>query len=118
ERNRKVALEQSKGRAQAEDIKSRTEAEVSISLEQARARSREARARADAQADRTLNRAIRADPDYYAELKKREIGELGLDGKKRVWSTRLFDLFFPHLGRPGAAMPGADGGKGRDKGGR
>src|SRR5262249_24568278 len=33
ERNRKVALEQSKGRAQAEDIKSRTEAEVSISLE-------------------------------------------------------------------------------------
>jgi hypothetical protein len=44
-------------------------------------------------------------------LKGREIGELALDGKKRIYSTRAFDFFFPFLGRPKPekpAMPEAD----------
>ena len=97
ERQRKVELELSKGRAEASDILSAADAEIKILQEKSRAALREARGIADAQADRIENQAIRKDPDYYAELKRRELGETALDGRKRVWSTRLFELFFPYL---------------------
>lgn len=115
ERQRKVAYYESKGRTEAANIKSESEAKVSIELTDAESRAREQRAKADAEADDILNAAVSKDPDYYAELKKREIGEAGLDARKRVWSTRLFEFFFPHLVKP-AAMPAEktpprDGGK-------
>lgn len=109
ERNLKVAYEESRGKSEAEDIKSRTETDVSIQLEAARAKNKTARAAADAQAARILNPAISQDEDYYFELKRREIGELSLDGRKRIYSTGAFDFFFPFLRRPPAAPAGMKG---------
>jgi membrane protease subunit HflC len=104
ERQRKVAFYESNGRTEAAKIRSASEANVSIALADAEARAKEERAKAEAEADRILNAAISKDPDYYAELKQREIGDAGLDAKKRVWSTRLFDFFFPSPGKPGSMM--------------
>lgn len=95
ERNRKVAYETSRGLRESKDIESRTDTEISIAKETADARNRRARAVVDARADVTLNSAISKDPDYYGELKSREIGEMSLDGRKKVWSTRLFGFYFP-----------------------
>jgi len=120
ERNRKVAYETSRGQREAEDIKSRTDTEISIKQEAANAQNRRTRADADARADVTLNAAISKDPAYYGELKSREIGERSLDGRTRVWSTRLFGFYFPlpasggvdprrlpdRRGEPGGSPPG------------
>jgi membrane protease subunit HflC len=95
ERRRKVAEETSRGKSEAANIASRTEAEISIQKAAADAKNRRDRAQAEARADVTLNAAISKDPDYYAELKSREIGEMGLDSRKKVWSTRLFGFYFP-----------------------
>jgi membrane protease subunit HflC len=110
ERNRKVAYYQTKGRTDADNIKSASEAWVSIFLAEVRARNEELRGQADAEADRILNDAVRLDPAYYAELKQREVGEAALDGKKKVWSTRLFSLIFPQLGKQSSA-PAATAGE-------
>ena len=82
-------------RTQAKKILLDTDTEINIELDEVRARNREERGLANARADETLNRAIRKDPDYYIELKKREIGEAGLDARKKIFSTWLFDFFFP-----------------------
>src|SRR5438270_1344759 len=95
ERKRKSTYELSTRRTQAEKIRIDTETEINIELDEVRARNREERSLANARADETLNRAIRKDPDYYIELKRREIGEAGLDKSKKVFSTWLFDFFFP-----------------------
>ena len=105
ERQRKVAYETSQGKSKAEDIASRTDSEISIQKAVADAANRRARADADALADVTLNAAISKDPEYYAELKSREIGEAGLDGRKKVWSTRLFGFYFPFMGGPRPKPP-------------
>jgi membrane protease subunit HflC len=95
ERKRKSTYELSTRRTQAEKIRIDTETEINIELEEVRARNREERGLANARADRTLNQAIRKDSDYYIELKRREIGEAGLDARKKIFSTWLFDFFFP-----------------------
>jgi membrane protease subunit HflC len=98
ERKRKAAVYQSRGQQEAENIKSASQAKISVEEAEARARNEEKRGTADAQADAILNQAISKDPDYYAELRKRELGELALkDGRKKVWSTTLFRLFFPAM---------------------
>jgi modulator of FtsH protease HflC len=105
ERQRKVAYHESLGDTEARNISSTSAAEAKIKLDEARAQAREKRGQADAQADRILNRAISRDPEYYAELKRREIGESVLDGRKRIWSTRLFEFFFPDLNQPNGMKP-------------
>src|SRR5207302_172098 len=74
ERNRKAEANLSRGRTEAAKITSASEAEVSIAITEARARNDVKRGKADAEADGILNEAISKDPDYYAELKRREIG--------------------------------------------
>jgi modulator of FtsH protease HflC len=98
ERKRKAAINLSRGQQEAENIKSASQAKISVEEAEARARNEEKRGVADAEADRILNQAISKDPDYYAELRKRDLGELALkDGRKKVWSTTLFRLFFPAM---------------------
>jgi membrane protease subunit HflC len=97
ERNRKAAISLSQGRTEAENIRSETDAKITVALAEAQSRNQEKRAAADAEADRILNRAVSKDPDYYAELKQRELGDLALDKKVKVWSTQLFKMFFPAM---------------------
>ena len=103
ERNRKAETYRSRGRTEADNIRSASEAKVNIALAEARARNDIKRGQADADADRILNGAIGKDADYYAELRKREIGEIALEGNKKVkvWSTQLFRLLFPSISGDG-----------------
>jgi membrane protease subunit HflC len=107
ERNRKAEASLSKGRTEAANIKSKSEAEVNRKLALANALNDEKRGQADAEADRILNGAISKDPNYYGELKRREIGDLALkDNKKvKVWSTQLFRLIFPAVPAEGMKPP-------------
>ncbi|MBI1915580.1 MAG: hypothetical protein HYS12_12730 [Planctomycetes bacterium] len=101
ERKRKSTYELSTRRTQAEKIRIDTDTEINIELDEVRARNREERGLANARAEEILNQAIRKDSDYYIELKRREIGEAGLDARKKIYSTWLFDLFFPRpTGQP------------------
>ncbi len=104
ERTRKAESYLSRGKTEAANIKSASEAKVSIDVARTVARNDVKRGQADAQADRILNGAISKDPDYYGELRRREIGDLALkDNKKvKVWSTTLFRLIFPAV--PGEGM--------------
>lgn len=99
ERNRKAEAYRSRGKTEAENIKSASEAKVNVELAQARARNDVKRGKADAESDTILNSAISKDADYYAELRRREIGDIALDGNKKVkvWSTQLFRLMFPAI---------------------
>lgn len=99
ERNKKVAYYQSEGRRQAEEIRARSEAEVSRIRTRAEAESSELRGAADANADRIRLAAFLKDPDYYGELKGQQIGLDTLDPRTKVWSSSLWDLYFP---RPNA----------------
>lgn len=97
ERSRKATVYRSRGETEAANIRSASAAKISVDEAAAQARNDEKRGAAEGEADRILNRAISKDPAYYAELKRREIGVLSLDSKKKVWSTTLFKLFFPAL---------------------
>jgi membrane protease subunit HflC len=98
ERSRKAAAYRSRGVTEAKNIESESEAKKEIALADARNRNKGKRARADSEADLILNQAISLDRDYYAELKRRELGDLAIDkAKVKVWSTQLFRLFFPAL---------------------
>src|SRR5262249_40600713 len=92
---------------QAAKIRLDTDTEINLELNEVRGRNREELGLAVAQAERTLNAAIRKDPEYYGELKRREIGEAGLEKGKKVFSTWLFDFFFPRpdRGRDGGNPP-------------
>ncbi len=121
ERKRKSTYELSTRRSEADKIRIDTDTEITLKLDEVRARNREELGIAQAKADRTLNRAISKDPEYYAELKRREIGEAGLDVRKKVYSTWLFDFFFPRPGAPRmspADAPAPPEGGGRKEGGR
>jgi membrane protease subunit HflC len=114
ERNRKAAGYRSEGNTEAQIITSKSEAQVSVAVAEARARNDEKRGKADAQADRILNGAISKDPDYYAELRKREIGDIATakdSPKVKVWSTQLYRLFFPGLPGEGMKPAAKDGEK-------
>src|SRR4051794_31378572 len=112
ERKRKATIYESRGQTEAANIRSASDAKIRVEEAAAKARNDEKRGRADAEADSILNRAISKDPGYYAELKRREIGELALDGKKKVWSTTLFKLFFPALpAGEGMKAPPKEGGR-------
>ncbi len=107
ERNRKAETARSRGRTEAENIKSESEAKVTVQLAEAQARNDAKRGRADAQADRILNSAISKDPDYYAELRRREVGDIAFEGGKvKVWSTQLFKLLFPGVPTEGMKREG------------
>ncbi len=110
ERGRKAEAYLNRGRTEAENIKSASEAKVNVDTAKAEADSAEKRGRADAASDRILNGAISKDPDYYAELRRRELGDLALkDNKKvKVWSTQLFRLIFPAMPAEGM-KPGREG---------
>src|SRR5262245_59349759 len=126
ERKRKSTYELSTRRTEAEKLRIDTDTEISIKLDEVRARNREELGSAQAKADRTLNPEISKDPDYYAELKSREIGEGGWEVVKKVYSTWLFDFFFPRPGTPRMApadapvppsRPSPAEGRGRREGG-
>jgi modulator of FtsH protease HflC len=97
ERSTKAAENRARGLTAAEKIRSESEKNISIALSNAKAENDEKRGKADAAADRILNEAISKDPDYYAELQKRVIGDLAMEDRRKVkvWSTQLFRLFFP-----------------------
>lgn len=113
ERSRKAAVYTSRGNTAAANIKSESDAKISIDTADAVNRNKEKRAAADAAADLTLNEAISKDREYYAELKRREIGDLAMEkGKVKVWSTQLFRLFFPALPPlEGTKPPAKNGGQ-------
>jgi modulator of FtsH protease HflC len=127
ERKRKSTYELSTRRTEADKIRIDTDTEISIKLVGVRARNREKLGSAQKRADETLNPAISKDRDYYLELKRREIGEAGLDVRKKVYSTWLFDFFFPRSAAPWMSPADAPGlpprlspaeGEGRREGGR
>lgn len=106
ERAKKVADYQSEGERLASDIRSQAEREVAEMKANAEAEALELRSAADARADRIRSQAGRADPEFYAFLKKLEDYRRILgDGKTTLLLSthrELFDLLYepPPLGRP------------------
>lgn len=98
ERAKKAAEYQSEGERLAADIRSASEREVAEMKAEAEAKAIELRGSADAEADRIRNQAQRADPAFYAFLKKLEDYQRILGDGKTVLllSTHreLFDLLF------------------------
>jgi membrane protease subunit HflC len=98
ERNKKVAEYQSEGERAAAEIRSAGEREVAEMKSNAEARAIELRGEADAEADRIRNEAQRADPAFYAFLKKLEDYQRILgDGKTTLLLSthrELFDLLY------------------------
>ncbi len=98
ERAKKAAEYQSEGERLAADIRSGSEREVAEMKSNAEARAIELRGQADADADRIRNEAQRADPAFYAFLKKLEDYQRILgDGKTMLLLSthrELFDLLY------------------------
>jgi membrane protease subunit HflC len=98
ERAKKAAEYQSEGERLAADIRSASEREVAEMKSNAEARAIELRGLADADADRIRNDAQRADPAFYAFLKKLEDYQRILgDGKTMLLLSthrELFDLLY------------------------
>ncbi len=107
ERNKKVAYYQAEGRREAERIRSESEATISMLRDKVEAENKEKRGAGEKAADRIRLNAFSKDPEYYAELKRQEVGMAGVDSKTKVWSTRLFELFFP---LPGSRSPASGSG--------
>lgn len=95
ERRKKAASYLSEGRRQAEVIRSESDAKISKLKASVLAELQEKKGAAQAQADRIRNAAQSKDPDYYAELKRRQIAMNGFKDKTKIWSTRLWELLFP-----------------------
>jgi membrane protease subunit HflC len=98
ERAKKAADYQSEGERLAADIRSASEREVAEMKSNAEAKAIELRGQADAEADRIRNEAQRADPAFYAFLKKLEDYQRILgDGKTMLLLSthrELFDLLY------------------------
>jgi membrane protease subunit HflC len=98
ERAKKAADYQSEGEKLAADIRSTAEREVIQIKADAEGRAIELRGEADAEADRLRNEAQRADPKFYAFLKKLEDYQriLGDNKSMLLLSTHreLFDLLY------------------------
>lgn len=113
ERAKKAADYQSEGERLAADIRSASEREVAQLKADAEARAIELRGSADADADRIRNQAQRADPAFYAFLKKLEdYGRILGDGKSTLLLSthrELFDLLYqpPAATAPPATAPTA-----------
>jgi membrane protease subunit HflC len=106
ERAKKVAEYQSEGERLAAEIRSAGEREVQEMKADAEARAIELRGKADAEADRIRNDAHRADPRFYAFLKKLEDYQRMLgDGKTTLLLSthrELFDLLYDPPGFSGS----------------
>ncbi|MFO0929784.1 MAG: SPFH domain-containing protein [Gemmataceae bacterium] len=113
ERAKKAADYQSEGERLAADIRSASEREVAQLKADAEARAIELRGSADAEADRIRNQAQRADPAFYAFLKKLEdYGRILGDGKSTLLLSthrELFDLLYqpPAATAPPSTAPTA-----------
>ncbi|MFO0842893.1 MAG: protease modulator HflC [Gemmataceae bacterium] len=98
ERAKKAADYQSEGEKLAAEIRSNAEREVVQMKADAEARAIELKGSADAEADRLRNEAQRADPQFYAFLKKLEDYQriLGDNKSMLLLSTHreLFDLLY------------------------
>jgi membrane protease subunit HflC len=98
ERAKKVAEYQSEGERLAADIRSASAREVAQMKADAEARAIQLRGAADAEADRIRNEAQRADPRFYAFLRKLEDYQRILgDGKSMLLLSthrELFDLLY------------------------
>jgi membrane protease subunit HflC len=98
ERAKKAAEYQSEGERLAAEIRSSSEREVAEMKSDAEARAIEVRGAADAEADRIRSDAYRADPQFYAFLKKLEDYQRILgDGKTMLLLSthrELFDLLY------------------------
>jgi membrane protease subunit HflC len=98
ERAKKAAEYQSEGERLAAEIRSASEREVAEMKSNAEARAIELRGLADAESDRIRNDAYRADPTFYAFLKKLEDYQRILgDGKTTLLLSthrELFDLLY------------------------
>jgi membrane protease subunit HflC len=116
ERAKKVAEYQSEGERLAADIRSASEREVAVMKSTAEARAIELRGQANAEADRIRNDAQRADPGFYAFLKKLEDYQQMIgDGKTTLLLSthrEMFDLFWnpPKVESPGKVTGAASGG--------
>ncbi|MFO0879592.1 MAG: protease modulator HflC [Gemmataceae bacterium] len=106
ERARKAAEYQSEGEKMAAEIRSGAERDVTQMKADAEGRAIELRGEADAESDRIRNEAQRADPRFYAFLKKLEDYQRILgDGKTTLLLSShrdLFDLLYdpPTVERP------------------
>jgi membrane protease subunit HflC len=109
ERAKKVAEYESEGKKIAEEIRSAGEREVAEMKSNAEAKAIELRGQADAEADRIRNAAHRADPRFYAFLKKLEDYQRILGDSKTMLllSTHreLFDLLYNPPKPDGPAKP-------------
>jgi membrane protease subunit HflC len=98
ERAKKAAEYRSEGERLAAEIRSQAEREVAEMKAEAEAKAIQLRGEADAEADRIRNEAQRADPRFYAFLKKLEDYQRILgDGKTMLLLSthrELFDLLF------------------------
>jgi membrane protease subunit HflC len=114
ERGKKVADYESDGRKQAEDIRTAAERKAREILAEARAEETRIKGQADAEADRIRNEAFRADPEFYAFLKKLEEYQRILGDKSvLLLSTHrgLFDLLLQPP-KPTAPVPPGTAAKG------
>jgi membrane protease subunit HflC len=117
ERAKKVADYQSDGERKAADIRSQAERDVAMMKATAEAKAVELRGAADARADRIRNEAQRADPKFYAFLKKLEDYKRILGDGKTVLllSTHreLFDLLYdpPAADKPNGKAAKPDKGR-------
>jgi membrane protease subunit HflC len=109
ERGKKVADYESDGRKQAEDIRTAADRKAREILAEARAEETRIKGQADAEADRIRNEAFRADPEFYAFLKKLEEYQRILGDKSvLLLSTHrgLFDLLLQPPKPTAPAPPG------------
>ncbi len=114
ERGKKVADYESDGRKQAEDIRTAADRKAREILAEARAEETRIKGQADAEADRIRNEAFRADPEFYAFLKKLEEYQRILGDKSvLLLSTHrgLFDLLLQPP-KPTAPVPPGTAAKG------
>jgi membrane protease subunit HflC len=106
ERGKKAAEYQSEGEKLAADIRSKADREVAQMKADAEARALELRGTADAETDRIRNDAQRADPRFYAFLRKLEDYQRILgDGKSTLLLSTHRGMFDLLLDPPASERP-------------
>lgn len=105
ERNRKAAEYESEGQKRAAKIRTDSDATIQRLRAKAKAEAQRIRGEAEADAEKIRNEAQALDPEYYAELKRRQIALEGFSKDTTIWSTRLWELLFPRPERMGKDIP-------------
>ena len=106
ERMKKAAEYEAEGRQIAARIITDSNAEIDLLKARVKAETDRMRGLAEAEAERIRNEAQTLDPEYYAELKRRQIALSSFQKDTTVWSTRLWELMFPFPRKPSESSPG------------